>query len=130
MGRSEGRNARQRAHRRISSGRVRLGSGSEWVRHRIPERGASRAGRYPPPVAHPLVLGIETSCDDTACAVVDGAGRVLASVVSSQMAAHAPYGGVVPEIASREHLANWPAVSEQALARGDLGHHAAVGRVR
>ena len=66
---------------------------------------------------HPLVLGIETSCDDTACAVLDGAGRVLSSVVSSQLAAHRPYGGVVPEIASREHLANWPAVSGEALAR-------------
>jgi N6-L-threonylcarbamoyladenine synthase len=64
----------------------------------------------------PVVLGIETSCDDTACAVVDGAGRVLASVVSSQLAAHRPYGGVVPEIASREHLRNWPLVSAEALA--------------
>src|SRR5512134_1488379 len=67
-------------------------------------------------VERPLVLGIESSCDDTACALVDGAGRVLASVVSAQLAAHAPYGGVVPEIASREHLVNWPAVSRQALA--------------
>jgi len=67
-------------------------------------------------VERPLVLGIESSCDDTACALVDGAGRVLASVVSSQLAAHAPYGGVVPEIASREHLVNWPAVSREALA--------------
>ncbi len=66
--------------------------------------------------ACPLVLGIETSCDDTACAVVDGGGRVLASVVASQLAAHRPYGGVVPEIASREHLANWPAVYAAALA--------------
>ena len=64
---------------------------------------------------HPLILGIETSCDDTACAVVDGAGRVLASTVSSQMAAHRPYGGVVPEIASREHLENWPVVSRETL---------------
>jgi N6-L-threonylcarbamoyladenine synthase len=64
----------------------------------------------------PLVIGIETSCDDTACAVLDGDGRVLSSVVSSQLAAHRPYGGVVPEIASREHLANWLPVSEQALA--------------
>jgi len=63
----------------------------------------------------PTVLGIETSCDDTACAVLDGAGRVLASVVSSQLAAHRPYGGVVPEIASREHLVNWPRVSAEAL---------------
>jgi N6-L-threonylcarbamoyladenine synthase len=62
-------------------------------------------------VDRPLVLGIETSCDDTAAALLDGAGRVLASVVSSQLAAHRPFGGVVPEIASREHLANWPAVA-------------------
>jgi N6-L-threonylcarbamoyladenine synthase len=71
-------------------------------------------------MTHPLVLGIETSCDDTACALLDGAGRVLSSVVSSQLAAHRPYGGVVPEIASREHLANWPAVSGEALARAGV----------
>jgi N6-L-threonylcarbamoyladenine synthase len=71
-------------------------------------------------MTHPLVLGIETSCDDTACAVLDGAGRVLSSVVSSQLAAHRPYGGVVPEIASREHLANWPSVSGEALARAGM----------
>jgi N6-L-threonylcarbamoyladenine synthase len=69
---------------------------------------------------HPLVLGIETSCDDTACAVLDGDGRVLSSVVSSQLAAHRPYGGVVPEIASREHLANWPTVSQEALERAGV----------
>ncbi len=69
----------------------------------------------------PLVLGIETSCDDTACAVVDGAGGVRASVVSSQLAAHRPYGGVVPEIASREHLTNWPPVSAAALERAGVG---------
>ncbi len=70
--------------------------------------------------AKPVVLGIETSCDDTACALVDGRGRVLSSVVSSQLAAHRPYGGVVPEIASREHLANWPSVSAAALAEAGL----------
>lgn len=69
----------------------------------------------------PLVLGIETSCDDTACALLDGEGRVLSSVVSSQLAAHRPYGGVVPEIASREHLSNWPLVSEEALERAGVG---------
>jgi N6-L-threonylcarbamoyladenine synthase len=69
---------------------------------------------------NPLILGIETSCDDTACAVLDGEGRVLSSVVSSQLAAHRPYGGVVPEIASREHLANWPAVSGEALERAGV----------
>ncbi len=79
----------------------------------------------------PLVLGIETSCDDTACAVVDGEGRVLASVVSSQLAVHRPYGGVVPELASREQLASWPAVYAETLARAgatvsDLGAIAAT----
>ncbi len=75
------------------------------------------------PVPDPrlLVLGIETSCDDTACAVVDGEGRVLSSVVSSQLAAHRPYGGVVPEIASREHLRAWPPVSEAALGQAGIG---------
>jgi len=68
----------------------------------------------------PLVLGIESSCDDTACALVDGGGRVLTSVVSSQLAAHQPYGGVVPEIASREHLRNWPQVSEAAFGAAGL----------
>ncbi len=72
------------------------------------------------PAVSPLLLGIETSCDDTACAVVDGTGRVLSSVVSSQIAAHRPYGGVVPEIASREHLANWPAVASEALERAGV----------
>ncbi len=80
----------------------------------------------------PLILGIETSCDDTAAAIVDGAGRVLASVVSSQMLAHRPYGGVVPEIASREHLKNWPAVSAEALrvAGVEIGAVGAVAATR
>lgn len=63
-----------------------------------------------------LILGIETSCDETSVAVLDGDGRVLSNVVSSQLAAHAPYGGVVPEVAARAHLENLPAVLEQALA--------------
>ena len=69
----------------------------------------------------PLVLGIETSCDDTACALIDGKGRVLRSVVSSQLESHRPFGGVVPEIASREHLGNWPAVSGEVFADTGLG---------
>lgn len=68
----------------------------------------------------PIVLGLETSCDDTACALLDGEGRVLSSVVSSQLRAHRPYGGVVPEIASREHLRNWPRVSKEAFDRAGL----------
>ena len=50
------------------------------------------------------ILGIETSCDETAAAVVDSGERILSSVVASQLATHGPYGGVVPELASREHL--------------------------
>jgi len=68
----------------------------------------------------PLLLGVESSCDDTACAVVDGAGRVLASVVSSQLEAHRPYGGVVPEIASREHLTNLLPVLDETLERAGV----------
>ncbi|HET7875073.1 MAG TPA: tRNA (adenosine(37)-N6)-threonylcarbamoyltransferase complex transferase subunit TsaD [Methylomirabilota bacterium] len=51
-----------------------------------------------------IVLGIETSCDETAAAVLDGGRKVLSSVVASQDDVHAPYGGVVPELASRRHL--------------------------
>src|SRR5579871_314920 len=50
------------------------------------------------------ILGIESSCDETAAAVVEDGSRILSSVVSSQMATHSRYGGVVPELASREHL--------------------------
>jgi N6-L-threonylcarbamoyladenine synthase len=51
-----------------------------------------------------LVLGIESSCDDTAAAIVDPRGRILSSVVTSQMQVHAPFGGVYPEFASRAHV--------------------------
>ncbi len=62
------------------------------------------------------VLGIESSCDETAAAVYDSGGGLLSNVVTSQTAIHALYGGVVPELASREHIRTvWPA-AEQALA--------------
>ena len=51
-----------------------------------------------------LILGIESSCDETAAAVVERGSRTLSSVVASQIATHLRYGGVVPELASREHL--------------------------
>ncbi len=72
---------------------------------------------------HLRVLGIESSCDETAAAVVDGTGRVLADQVASQIDAHGPYGGVVPELAAREHLRAIGPVVEQALAvlPGGLG---------
>ena len=64
-----------------------------------------------------LVLGIETSCDETAAAVVRGGREVLSSVVYSQVPLHQAYGGVVPEIASRSHLEKLPGVAREALAR-------------
>src|ERR1700753_2121815 len=62
------------------------------------------------------ILGIETSRDETADAIVSNGEKLLANVVSSQIAAHQPYGGVVPEIASREHLRAIVPVVRQALA--------------
>jgi N6-L-threonylcarbamoyladenine synthase len=66
------------------------------------------------------VLGIETSCDETAAAVVTDTGRVLSDVVKSQVAIHAPYGGVVPEIASRNHARAVLPVVREALARATV----------
>jgi N6-L-threonylcarbamoyladenine synthase len=64
-----------------------------------------------------LILGIETSCDDTATALVRDGRNVLANVVTSQDAFHARYGGIVPEIASRRHVALLSAAIEDALGR-------------
>ena len=63
-------------------------------------------------------LGIETSCDETAVALLDGDGRVVVDLLASQAACHAPFGGVVPELASREHLAALPYLVSRALAEG------------
>lgn len=62
-----------------------------------------------------LILGIETSCDDTAVAVVDAQGNVRSSVVSSQLQTHAAFGGVYPEFAAREHIANILPTVHEAL---------------
>lgn len=61
------------------------------------------------------VLGVETSCDETAAAVVENGRQILSNVVSSQVPVHQPYGGVVPELASRAHVENVQAVIEAAL---------------
>ena len=63
-----------------------------------------------------LILGVETSCDDTAAAVVEDGRRILSNVISSQAAIHAPYGGIVPELASRHHIENICPVIEQAMS--------------
>jgi len=67
------------------------------------------------------ILGIETSCDETAAAVVRDGREVLASVVHSQVPLHQPYGGVVPEIASRSHLERLPGVIAAALSSAECG---------
>ena len=62
------------------------------------------------------ILGIESSCDETAASVVKNGREVLSNVISSQIALHTLYGGVVPEIASRKHIEKINQVIEQALA--------------
>jgi N6-L-threonylcarbamoyladenine synthase len=66
------------------------------------------------------ILGIETSCDETAAAVVSGGNVVRSSVVASQTAVHHPYGGVVPELASRKHLEAVSQVVSEAIDRSGL----------
>jgi len=76
-----------------------------------------------------LILGIESSCDETAAAVVENGETVLSSVVASQMSTHGKYGGVVPELASREHLRAIVPVVREALERAGttLDDLAAIG---
>ncbi len=72
-----------------------------------------------------IVLGIETSCDDTAAAVVEEGPRVLSSIVASQVETHRAFGGVVPELASRRHIEALSAVVEEAIAGAGI----APGRI-
>src|SRR5215203_5479525 len=71
------------------------------------------------------VLGLETSCDETAAAIVardaDGRARILSSIVLSQMEEHASFGGIVPEIAARAHLTRMDYVIEAAMQEAKLG---------
>jgi len=67
-----------------------------------------------------LILGIESSCDETAAALVDSDRRILASRIAGQEAAHAPYGGVVPEIAARAHVEILPDLIEATLAEAGV----------
>lgn len=67
------------------------------------------------------ILGIETSCDETAAAVLAGDGEILANVVLSQLDDHRPYGGVVPEIAARSHLDHLDRLIDQAMSEAGIG---------
>ncbi len=79
-----------------------------------------RPAETPHPPGRGLILGIESSCDETAAAVVGHGSEVLSNVVASQMALHANYGGVVPELASREHLRNIVVIVREAMARANV----------
>jgi len=68
-----------------------------------------------------IVLGIESSCDETAAALVRDGNRILSSVVASQEEVHHPYGGVVPELASRRHLESILPVMRQTLSQAGVG---------
>jgi len=68
-----------------------------------------------------MILGIETSCDETAAAVVADGTRALSNVITSQVEIHARYGGVVPEVASRQHVLSVIPVIQRALADADVG---------
>ena len=74
----------------------------------------------PPADDSRLVLGIESSCDEMAAAVVRGGREILSSVVSSQVEVHSPYGGVVPELASRDHARVVSQVAEEALKEAGI----------
>ena len=67
-----------------------------------------------------LILGIESSCDETAASVVKNGREVLSNVISSQIDLHTVYGGVVPEIASRQHIARINQVITQALSEAGV----------
>ena len=69
-----------------------------------------------------LTLAIETSCDETSVAVVADGRRVLSNVIHSQVDLHAEFGGVVPELAARDHLERLPHLLDMALSRAGVGH--------
>ena len=68
-----------------------------------------------------LVLGIESSCDETAAAVVRDGREILSSIIASQIELHKPYGGVLPELASREHLAKIESIVNEAIVQAGVG---------
>src|SRR4030042_1445250 len=67
------------------------------------------------------VLSIETSCDETAAAVVENGSRIMSNIVASQIDIHARYGGVVPEVASRQHLLTIIPVVDKAMVKAEVG---------
>ncbi len=68
-----------------------------------------------------LIMAIESSCDETACAIVKGGREVISNVVASQIKIHEEYGGVIPEIAAREHLEAINVVIDEAFKQAGVG---------
>lgn len=71
--------------------------------------------------SRPLILGIETSCDDTGIAIVDKCGRVLGEAIHSQQSTHLRFGGIIPPIAQDLHRKNIESVVRQACEQANLG---------
>jgi N6-L-threonylcarbamoyladenine synthase len=93
--------------------------GKDYIGVGMPKNSpASPKPPAPPPVR---ILGIETSCDETAAAVVENGREILSSVVASQVDLHAQYGGVFPEVASRQHIKAIYPIVEQALQKAHVG---------
>ena len=67
-----------------------------------------------------LILGIDTSCDDTSAAIVEDGNRIISNVISSQSDIHTRYGGIVPELASRRHIEMITPVVDEALTKADI----------
>ena len=74
-----------------------------------------------------LILAIESSCDETAASVVKNGREILSNIISSQIALHTLYGGVVPEIASRKHIEKINQVIEEALKQARIGRGSSCG---
>ena len=86
---------------------ISVGEPPTSPRDRVPGKAAASScsdGRQAGGTRYPLILAIESSCDETAAAIVDGEGNLVADVVASQIDFHSRFGGVVPEIASRKHI--------------------------
>lgn len=92
------------------------GAANQTTEHTRPRGGKNNKRNHP----MTLILGIETSCDETAAAIVKDGHTMLSNVVASQIDLHAPYGGVFPEVASRAHIEVIAAVVHQALEEGNV----------
>ena len=67
-----------------------------------------------------ITLAIESSCDETACAILKNGREVLSNIISTQIELHKKFGGVVPEVASRKHIENIPMVVQEALEEANI----------